>query len=117
MKWNLFSFGQTKYQYESKQKEYLASRSNFEYEKNKADVDLQLALKSYNIAKAKIKSTEATLKALKIGKPEILNTDQGVQYTSNDFIELLETNNIKISMDSKGRALDNVWIERFWRIL
>ncbi|WNL29173.1 TolC family protein [Aliarcobacter cryaerophilus] len=63
MKWNLFSFGQTKYQYESKQKEYLASRSNFEYEKNKADVDLQLALKSYNIAKAKIKSTEATLKA------------------------------------------------------
>lgn len=54
-------------------------------------------------------------KALKIGKPEILNTDQGVQYTSNDFIELLETNNIKISMDSKGRALDNVWIERFWR--
>ena len=63
LKWNLFSFGQTKYQYESKQKEYLASRSNFEYEKNKADVDLQLALKSYNIAKAKIKSTEATLKA------------------------------------------------------
>ena len=63
MKWNLFSFGQTKYQYESKQKEYLASRSNFEYEKNKADIDLQLALKSYNIAKAKIKSTEATLKA------------------------------------------------------
>ena len=63
MKWKLFSFGQTKYQYESKQKEYLASRSNFEYEKNKADVDLQLALKSYNIAKAKIKSTEATLKA------------------------------------------------------
>ena len=63
MKWNLFSFGQTKYQYESKQKEYLVSRSNFEYEKNKADVDLQLALKSYNIAKAKIKSTEATLKA------------------------------------------------------
>ena len=63
MKWNLFSFGQTKYQYESKQKEYLASRSNFEYEKNKADVDLQLALRSYNIAKAKIKSTEATLKA------------------------------------------------------
>lgn len=54
-------------------------------------------------------------KALKNGKPEILNTDQGVQYTSNDFIELLEKNDIKISMDSKGRALDNIWIERFWR--
>lgn len=54
-------------------------------------------------------------KALKTGKPEILNTDQGVQYTSNDFIELLEKNDIKISMDSKGRALDNIWIERFWR--
>jgi len=54
-------------------------------------------------------------KALKVGKPEIINTDQGVQYTSNDFIELLNTNNIRISMDSKGRALDNIWIERFWR--
>ncbi|MFB1033020.1 MAG: TolC family protein, partial [Aliarcobacter cryaerophilus] len=63
MKWNLFSFGQTKYQYESKQKEYLASRTNFEYEKNTAELDLQLALQSYNIPKAKIKSTEATLKA------------------------------------------------------
>ena len=73
MKWNLFSFGQTKYQYESKQKEYLASRSNFEYEKNKADVDLQLALKSYNIAKAKIKSTEATLKAAQSAY-EIINS-------------------------------------------
>ncbi len=63
MKWNLFSFGETQYKYESKQKEYLASRSNFEYEKNKADVDLQLALKAYDISKAKIKSTEATVKA------------------------------------------------------
>ncbi len=63
MKWNLFSFGETKHKVESKQKEYLASKSKYEYEKNKADVDLQLAIKSYEIAKAKIKSTEANIKA------------------------------------------------------
>jgi len=40
-----------------------------------------------------------------------------VQFTSKDFIKVLETNNIKISMDGKGRALDNVFIERFWRSL
>ena len=66
MKWNLFLFGQTKYQYESKQKEYLASRSNFEYEKNKTDVDLQLALKSYNIAKSKKNQQKQLLKQLKV---------------------------------------------------
>ena len=63
MKWNLFSFGQTKYQYESKQKEYLATKSRYEYEKNKANVDLQLALKAYDISLAKIKSSEANIKA------------------------------------------------------
>ena len=51
------------------------------------------------------------------GKPDIFNTDQGVQFTSKDFIKVLETNNIKISMDGKGRALDNVFIERFWHSL
>lgn len=50
-------------------------------------------------------------------KPEIFNTDQGAQFTSNKFIETLESHNIKISMDGKGRALDNVAIERFWRTL
>jgi len=59
--------------------------------------------------------TNVIKKALKSGKPDILNTDQGSQYTSTDFIELIEGNGIKISMDSKGRALDNIWIERFWR--
>lgn len=63
LKWNIFSFGETKYKYESKYKEYLASKLKYEYEKNKANVDLQLALKAYNIAKAKIKSAEANLKA------------------------------------------------------
>ncbi|QKF73483.1 RND family efflux system, outer membrane channel protein, TolC family [Aliarcobacter faecis] len=63
MKWNIFSFGETKHKVESKQKEYLASKSKYEYEKNRANVDLQLALKSYEIAKAKIKSSEANIKA------------------------------------------------------
>ena len=63
MSWNIFSFGETKYKYESAFKSYLASKLNYEYEKNKANVDLQLALKAYDIAKAKIKSAEANLKA------------------------------------------------------
>lgn len=53
----------------------------------------------------------------KYGKPKIFNTDQGVQFTSEKFITLLCRNDIKISMDGKGRALDNVFIERFWRSL
>lgn len=51
------------------------------------------------------------------GKPEIFNTDQGVQFTSNNFISVLTQYTIAISMDGKGRALDNVFIERFWRSL
>lgn len=51
----------------------------------------------------------------KNGKPEIFNTDQGVQYTCNDFIESLQSNGITISMDGKGRAIDNIFIERLWR--
>jgi len=51
----------------------------------------------------------------KYGTPEIFNTDQGSQYTSNEFTGLLKKNNIKISMDSKGRALDNIFVERLWR--
>ena len=61
--WNIFSFGETKYKYESKYKDYLSLKSQLEYEKNKANVDLQLALKAYDISKAKIKSSEANLKA------------------------------------------------------
>ncbi len=51
------------------------------------------------------------------GKPDIFNTDQGSQYTSNEFTSLLKQKGIKISMDGKGRALDNVYIERFWRTI
>lgn len=51
------------------------------------------------------------------GTPEIFNTDQGSQFTSPTFIQALLDNGIRISMDGKGRALDNVFIERFWRSL
>lgn len=51
----------------------------------------------------------------KYGKPQIINSDQGSQYTSPAWINFLEQNEIKISMDGKGRATDNAWIERFWK--
>jgi len=51
------------------------------------------------------------------GKPEIFNSDQGSQFTSKEYIEYLKEQGIKISMDSKGRALDNIYIERFWRTI
>jgi len=53
----------------------------------------------------------------KYGKPEIINSDQGTQYTSALWTQYLEKQEIQISMDGKGRALDNVWIERFWKSL
>lgn len=52
--------------------------------------------------------------ALTIGRPEIFNTDQGAQFTSRDFTSLLLDHQIAISMDGRGRALDNVFIERLW---
>jgi putative transposase len=60
-----------------------------------------------------VKVLEQAIK--KYGKPEIFNTDQGVQYTSDVFIETLKTNDIQISMDGKGRAIDNIFVERLWR--
>jgi putative transposase len=49
------------------------------------------------------------------GKPEIINTDQGSQFTSEVFTHTVLSNDIKLSMDGKGRAIDNVFIERLWR--
>lgn len=49
------------------------------------------------------------------GRPEIFNTDQGSQYTSNEFTGVLKSNEIGISMDGKGRFTDNIFIERLWR--
>ena len=51
------------------------------------------------------------------GQPDIFNTDQGVQFTSEDFTEVLKARSIRISMDGKGRCLDNVFVERLWRSL
>ena len=49
------------------------------------------------------------------GTPEIFNTDQGSQFTSEDFTSVLINNGIKISMDGKGRWRDNVFVERLWK--
>jgi putative transposase len=67
-------------------------------------------------------TTDFCLKALDSAlktdtNPEIFNTDQGSQFTSNEFLEVLSRQNILISMDGKGRALDNIFIERFWRTI
>jgi putative transposase len=49
------------------------------------------------------------------GAPEIFNTDQGSQFTSGDFTDVLKAHSIQISMDGKGRWIDNVFVERLWR--
>ena len=60
--------------------------------------------------------TEALEEAImKYGTPNIFNTDQGGQFTSDAFIKILEDHDIDISMDGKGRWLDNVFVERLWR--
>lgn len=53
--------------------------------------------------------------AISYGRPEIFNTDQGCQFTSAEFIAVLSEKGISISMDGRGRALDNVFVERLWR--
>jgi putative transposase len=59
---------------------------------------------------------EALQEALaQFGCPEIFNTDQGSQFTSDDFTDVLKAHHVKISMDGKGRWIDNVFIERLWK--
>jgi len=59
---------------------------------------------------------EALEEALRVfGQPMIFNTDQGAQFTSSAFLSVLKENEIRISMDGKGRAIDNVFVERLWR--
>lgn len=65
-------------------------------------------------------STDFCVEALeeaiaKYGRPEIFNTDQGSQFTSAEFTDVLKANGIRISMDGKGRWIDNVFVERLWR--
>jgi len=57
---------------------------------------------------------EALQEALSRGTPEIFNTDQGSQFTSREFTDVVQSNQVAISMDGRGRALDNVFIERLW---
>jgi putative transposase len=58
---------------------------------------------------------EALKEALGYGTPEIFNTDQGSQFTSEEFVSVLKDRGIQISMDGRGRALDNIFVERLWR--
>lgn len=58
---------------------------------------------------------DAMKRALQFSQPEIMNTDQGVQFTSAAFIGILEDKNIRISMDGRGRVFDNILVERLWR--
>ena len=61
---------------------------------------------------------EALQEALaRFGRPEIFNTDQGSQFTSADFTDVLRGAQVRISMDGRGRWMDNVFIERLWRSL
>jgi len=60
---------------------------------------------------------EALARTLEKGRCEIFNTDQGSQFTAVAFVNLLLNNGIQVSMDGKGRALDNVFVERLWRSL
>jgi putative transposase len=53
----------------------------------------------------------------RFGKPEIFNTDQGAQFTADAFTSVLRAADVRISMDGKGRCLDNVFVERLWRSL
>lgn len=53
--------------------------------------------------------------ALQFGQPDIFNTDQGAQFTAHDFTGRLEAAHIQVSMDARGRAFDNIFIERLWR--
>ena len=58
---------------------------------------------------------EALKEALSDGKPEVFNTDQGSQFTSEGFTGLLEQHGVRISMDGKGCYTDNIFVERLWR--
>jgi len=58
---------------------------------------------------------EALEQALQRGTPDIFNSDQGAQFTAHAFTNRLTADNIRISMDGRGRALDNIFVERLWR--
>ena len=59
--------------------------------------------------------TEALTEAPARGRPEVFNTDQGSQFSSREFTQVLQDRGVKISMDGKGRYADNIFVERLWR--
>lgn len=60
---------------------------------------------------------EAVEEALEVGKPKIINSDQGAQYTCHEYIQTVQSQGIEISMSGRGRCWDNIFVERFWRSL
>ncbi len=58
---------------------------------------------------------ETLKRAMKKGKPEIFNSDQGSQFTAIEWLKVLQENKIAISMDGRGRCFDNIFVERLWR--
>lgn len=98
---------------------YIPLRQGFAYLVSIIDLYSRKIL-SWNLSNSLEKSfcIEALNEAIeRYGDPEIFNSDQGCQFTSHEFTEILLNNNVQISMDSKGRALDNIYIERYWRTL
>jgi putative transposase len=75
-------------------------------------------IKNFRVGDARLINTYVKPIAIaQYGKPEIMNADQGSQYTSAGWITTLTKAGIKISMDGRGRYLDNIFIERLWRSL
>ena len=61
--------------------------------------------------------TEALPDALNQGRPEVFNTDQGSQFTSREFTQILQDHSVRISMAGRGRYQDNIFLERLWRTM
>ena len=98
---------------------YIPMRQGFLYLVAVIDWHSRLVL-SWRLSNTMDKSfcVEAVQEALdRYGRPEIFNTDQGVQFTCEAFIATLSARGIRISMDGKGRCLDNIFCERLWRSL
>jgi putative transposase len=96
---------------------YVPMRKGFMYLCAVIDLYTRLVL-SWNISNTMLAGwcSQVAEEAISVyGAPEIFNTDQAGQFTSEIFTELLKRNQIKISMDSVGRALDNIFVERLWR--
>lgn len=107
LNWKIFDFGSANKSYESEYKKYLALKSQYEYEKNKASVDLKLALKSYEIGKLKIKSAEAGLKAANSAYESIKAKFQNGLVDNVSYLEALsEKYDAKSTLDTALNELE-----------